>query len=64
MAFTAAQWKAINWYKEYRGWTIRDMAAGPIIRFRDENDKIQDINIEHVLAKYRGRPKGKKKVES
>ena len=57
MALTGSDWTAIEWYLKHRGWTMRDMMAWPIVKFRDKDDKIVEINIADVKAKYQGRNK-------
>ena len=65
MALSASEWNAINWYMKERGWTLRDMMQGPIVRFRNEKDEIEPVNINTIKVKYKARPRGKtRKVES
>ena len=65
MALSASDWNAINWYMKERGWTIRDMMQGPIVRFRNNKDEIEKVNINTIKVKYQARPRGKtRKVES
>ena len=65
MALSASEWNAINWYMKERGWTLRDMMQGPIVRFRNEKDEIEPVNINTIKVKYQARPRGKtRKVES
>lgn len=65
MALSASDWNAINWYMKERGWTLRDMMQGPIVRFRNEKDEIEPVNINTIKVKYQARPRGKtRKVES
>lgn len=67
MAFTTTEWKAIKWYADGHGYTIRDMMKGPIVVFRDNNDDTVDVNIYDIKKSYAGRARGaknRKKVES
>ena len=65
MALSASEWNAIKWYMNERDWTMRDMMEGPFVRFRNQKDEIEKVNISHIKEKYKARPRGKKKkVES
>ena len=65
MALSASDWNAINWYMKERDYTLRDMMEGPFVRFRNQKDEIEKVNISHIKEKYKARPRGKtRKVES
>ena len=65
MALSASEWNAIKWYMNERDWTMRDMMDGPFVRFRNQKDEIEKVNISHIKEKYKARPRGKtRKVES
>ena len=57
MALTATEWNAIGWYMKHRKYTMRDMMAGPMVRFRDKDDEIVEVNISDIKLKYAGRNK-------
>ena len=59
MALTATDWNAIKWYMKHRKYTMRDMMAGPMVRFRDKENNVVEVNISNIKAKYAGRNKGK-----
>lgn len=63
-AFTNSDWKAIQWYAEERGWKIRDMMVYPTVRYRTSANKVEDVELQHIKAKYKARPRSKKKVEA
>lgn len=53
----ATDWTAIKWYMKEFNFTIKDLAAGPIIRFRNKKNEVVDINIFDIKAKYVARPR-------
>lgn len=63
-AFTSSDWKAIQWYAEERGWKIRDMMVYPMVRYRTSENKVEDVNLQHIKVKYQARTRSKKKVEA
>ena len=50
---------------EERGWKIRDMMTYPTVRrYRNSKNEIEDVNLFTIKAKYKARPRSKKKVEA
>lgn len=54
-----ADWTAIKWYMKEHTYTIRDLMVWPFVRFRNRDNKIVDVDIMHIKAKYTHRPKKK-----
>lgn len=61
-----SDWTAINWYCKEFEYTCKDFIVWPIIRLRDKQNKIVDVNIANIKAKYEARPRKKsnKKISS
>lgn len=57
---SSSDWTAIKWYANEYGYKIKDMFVWPLIRLRNSENEVVDINISDIKAKYKGRPKGKK----
>lgn len=57
---STTDWNAIKWYAAEFNYKIKDMIVWPMIRLRNQEDEIVDINISDIKAKYNGRKKAKK----
>lgn len=51
MPLSKSDWNAIKWYAEQRDYTIRDMMAGPIVIYRNKDDKKVRVNINFIVNK-------------
>ena len=64
-SLTAANWKAIKWYADENELKNKDLIVYPTIRFRNKKNEIVDVQLDHIMAKFKARPRNrKKKVEA